>query len=329
MAKMTQPLPADLASGAIFGATLTSSGVWYPSIIDAQLHLRSFHMMKVFLAASATSAVAILSLERAGYVRCLPKRPANWGWLGQYDGNIIGGLLLGTGMTLSGACPGTVLVQVGMGLSSGLYTLAGTALGGILFTRFAQALKRGKPIKTESETSYTIPSKLQVDPKYVLAAYEAMMGLMLALTTKIDPHRSKLLHPIIGGLLVGCGQISSLLLARKPVGVSSAFEDFGKWFWYLQGRETKPDASALTFVAGIVLGSWSLAHLQPGVYHADSFAINPIRAFIGGVLLAVGARVGGGCTSGHGISGMAMFSIPSVISVISMFGGAFAAAAFL
>jgi len=326
---MAKPLSPALASGALFGAALASSGVWYPSVIDAQVHLRNFHMMKVFLAASATSAVAILSLERAGFVRCIPKKASNWGWLGQHDGNIIGGALLGTGMALSGACPGTVLVQIGMGLPLGLYTLAGTVLGGILYARFAPALKRGKPIDDRSEASDTIHGKLQVDPEYVLVAYETVMGLMLALTSKIDPHRSKLLHPIIGGLMVGCGQLSSLLLAKKPVGVSTAFEDFGKWFWYLQGRGTKPDASTLAFAAGMIAGSWGLAHLRPGVYDAESFAINPIRAVIGGILLAVGARVGGGCTSGHGISSMAMFSIASVISVISMFGGAFAAAALL
>lgn len=334
---MAQPLPSVLASGAIFGAALTSTGVWYPSIIDAQVHFRNFHMVKVFLTASATSAVAILALERLGWIRCSPRKPSNWGWVGQYDGNIIGGVLLGAGMTLAEACPGTVLVQVAMGIPSGLYALAGVAVGGILFVRFGESLKRSSTAKSESEDSYTIQGKLHLDPNYVLMLYEAAAGLMLALTTKINPHRGNLLHPITGGFLVGSGQIASLLFTKQPVGVSSAFEDFGKWFWYILGRakgstsdsQSKPAIRPLLFAGGIIAGSWALAHLRPGVYQADAFSVTPTRAVLGGTLLAIGARVGGGCTSGHGISGMAMFSIASVISVCSMFGGAFTTAAFL
>lgn len=332
---MAQPLPSVLTSGAIFGAALTSTGVWYPSIIDAQVHLQSFHMMKVFLTASATSAVTILTLERLGWVRCSPRKPSNWGWLGPYDGNIIGGVLLGTGMTMAEACPGTVLVQVAMGIPSGLYALGGAAVGGILFSRFAESLKRSTTPK--SDDCGTIQGKLNLDPNYVLVAYEAMAGLMVALTTKINPHGGNLLHPIIGGFLVGGCQLASLLFTKQPVGVSSAFEDFGKWFWYIVGRvkgstsesQSKPAIPTLIFAGGIIAGSWAVAHLGPGVYEADAFSVSPARAVLGGVLLAIGARVGGGCTSGHGISGMAMFSIASIISVCSMFGGAFAAAAFL
>ncbi|CAK0901037.1 unnamed protein product [Prorocentrum cordatum] len=43
-------------------------------------------------------------------------------------------------------------------------------------------------------------------------------------------------------------------------------------------------------------------------------------AFIGGFLMLFGSRIGGGCTSGHGIAGMPMLFIPSVVAVCSMFG---------
>ncbi|KAK5174847.1 hypothetical protein LTR16_011480, partial [Cryomyces antarcticus] len=43
-------------AGALFGAALASSGVWSPSVITSQMRLEDFHMLKVFLSASASSA---------------------------------------------------------------------------------------------------------------------------------------------------------------------------------------------------------------------------------------------------------------------------------
>ncbi len=53
-------MPANVlatgAAGAVFGAALKFSGVYLPSVIISQMELKSFHMLKVFLGASATSA---------------------------------------------------------------------------------------------------------------------------------------------------------------------------------------------------------------------------------------------------------------------------------
>jgi hypothetical protein len=46
----------SIASGAIFGGALTVAGVFSPSVIIGQMKLEDFHMMKVFIAASASSA---------------------------------------------------------------------------------------------------------------------------------------------------------------------------------------------------------------------------------------------------------------------------------
>jgi hypothetical protein len=43
-------------AGALFGSGLTASGVYFPGVILAQMELRNFHMLKVFLSASCLSA---------------------------------------------------------------------------------------------------------------------------------------------------------------------------------------------------------------------------------------------------------------------------------
>jgi hypothetical protein len=47
-----------IASGAIFGAALTAAGVYSPTVIIGQMHFTDFHMLKAFLAASASSSYA-------------------------------------------------------------------------------------------------------------------------------------------------------------------------------------------------------------------------------------------------------------------------------
>lgn len=47
---------ANALRGIVFGAALTAAGVWSPKIIIDQMALKEFHMMKVFLTASASSA---------------------------------------------------------------------------------------------------------------------------------------------------------------------------------------------------------------------------------------------------------------------------------
>jgi uncharacterized membrane protein YedE/YeeE len=50
---------------------------------------------------------------------------------------------------------------------------------------------------------------------------------------------------------------------------------------------------------------------------------------MGGAFLGYGARLAGGCTSGHGISGALQLSVGSWVAVICFFAGAIATAALL
>jgi hypothetical protein len=47
---------ATVGAGGLFGAALASSGVYLPSVIVSQMEMKDWHMLKVFLTASGSSA---------------------------------------------------------------------------------------------------------------------------------------------------------------------------------------------------------------------------------------------------------------------------------
>lgn len=147
------------------------------------------------------------------------------------------------------------------------------------------------------------------------------------------------LHPAAGGLAVGLAQLASLLLRGSLLGVSACYEQLGDWLAYLYlslclhllpggGRAgPRPAASALLFSGAMVAGARALARARPGWAAGggssmSTAGVSPPGAFVGGFLMAVGSRVGGGCTSGHGISGMGLMSVSSFVSMFATFAAA-------
>ena len=51
-----------------------------------------------------------------------------------YAADIVGGLILGAGIALAGACPGTTLAQIGAGYRDALFTLIGGIFGAVAYT---------------------------------------------------------------------------------------------------------------------------------------------------------------------------------------------------
>ena len=153
-----------------------------------------------------------------------------------------------------------------------------------------------------------------------------MVLVFVAASTFLGPvEAGGRLQPVVGGLLIGGAQAASLLLTGNSVGVSGAYEEAGRWFWHLKRARagSSPSSQALKFASGIMLGAVILSRSMPSVVAAndDATEVSNMAAVIGGVLLAFGARMAGGCTSGHGISGMAMMSVASVVTVPAMFVG--------
>jgi uncharacterized protein len=130
---LTFAIAAGVLMGIVFGFALEKSRVFEPGMIVGQMQFRNFIMLKVFLTGVATGAVVLAVLNGFGFVKLQPKAAL-------YAADAIGGLLLGAGIALAGACPGTVLAQAGVGYRDALFTLAGGLAGAVAYSYATPAL---------------------------------------------------------------------------------------------------------------------------------------------------------------------------------------------
>jgi uncharacterized membrane protein YedE/YeeE len=338
----------SIAAGAIFGGGLLASGVYSPGVIISQMSLTNFHMLQSFLSASAASAAIIALADHFEVAKATPRSPSTLNWFSAYDANILGGLLQGVGMTLTGACPGTVLVQIVTGRSTAMFVALGGLIGAMIYVKLAPYLTypqaMASPPQPEGRLSppqpegrlvpprmkKTLHEYLSISPTHLVLGYEIFCLLILA-SSALLPQRPHWLQPIAGGLLISLGQLASLVFTSKPVGMSGVYADIAKYLWNKveAGSKAQLLTPSVLFGVGTLLGTTAAAPFIPAAAMDGATTMSKTSAVAGGAILLFGARLAGGCTSGHGISGMSMFSISSIITVISMAAGGIAMAMLL
>ena len=167
---------------------------------------------------------------------------------------------------------------------------------------------------------------------------------MISLT---DP----LWSPYLVGAGIGVLSWFTFLLSDKPLGCSTAYaRTSGMIERFFRGSKVddkeyyKKIVPAIEWqwmlVLGVFIGAFISSTLSgtfalewvPTVFAAE-FGYNPLLrvavALIGGILMGIGARWAGGCTSGHGISGTLQLAVASWIAAICFFIGGIAVAILL
>jgi len=114
-------------------------------------------------------------------------------------------------------------------------------------------------------------------------------------------------HYLAGGLLIGTG-VSLLYLALGAIGgMSTVFSSTWSWLlrgpWWQQARFVESRQWRLWLAWGPSAG----LHTQVPVW----------RLGLGGLLVGFGARLSNGCTSGHGICGLASLQAPALAAVLT------------
>lgn len=128
---------------------------------------------------------------------------------------------------------------------------------------------------------------------------------------------------LLGGLLIGSGVALLFATTGRQGGVSTFFTS--TWSWLLKTPFFQQPAWLdsrqwrLLYALGLVLGG----SLYAGLDLPQVASQLPTWKFaVGGLLIGFGARQGGGCTSGHGICGMASLSVGSLFMVATFLGTA-------
>jgi uncharacterized membrane protein YedE/YeeE len=107
---------------------------------------------------------------------------------------------------------------------------------------------------------------------------------------------------LIGGALIGLGATLFWVSTGRTAGVSGL----------LRGviREARGRAEGLAFLLGLVIAG--------ALASAPTAVRQPMGWLLGaGLLVGFGTRLGGGCTSGHGVCGISRFSVRSIVATVT------------
>lgn len=146
----------------------------------------------------------------------------------------------------------------------------------------------------------------------------------------------------VGGIGVGLFMLGLFWLTGRALGASTGYGNVcafaSRSTFFRTGPYADRTGWRLWFTLGIPLGGLLGVLLSPGATFAPGFSMGalydgvlpdalwaraPILA-LGGVAVGYGARLAGGCTSGHSITGVSMLNPPSIFASIGFFLGGIA-----
>ena len=133
-------------------------------------------------------------------------------------------------------------------------------------------------------------------------------------------------HYLLGGLFIGAGVAVLFAFTGLIGGMSTVFSSSWSYLvrrpFFQQARFVDSRGWRLVYAAGLILGAltWWLT-LSDGTPVTGSLPV--WQLVVGGFLVGYGARLGNGCTSGHGICGLGSLQWPSLLAVLTFMATAF------
>jgi uncharacterized membrane protein YedE/YeeE len=111
-----------------------------------------------------------------------------------------------------------------------------------------------------------------------------------------------------GGLIIGLAVVLFFVLNGRLIGISGIASNF------LTSKNNRMDN--FLFLVGLIIGPIVYKLITQDEINI-SISNSLLLLAIAGLLVGVGTRIGGGCTSGHGISGIGRFSLRSIVATVT------------
>lgn len=317
-----------LIFGFLFGLILQYASLNKYNTISGMATLDNLTVAKAIAVAIGLGAI-LLNIEIGLGLASFHVKPLILG------GIVLGGLLFGAGMAILGYCPGTLAVSLGEGSFDALVGIVGGLLGGLVFTLLLPSIQSvlGPDLGAISVRSL-------IDSNVFFYILLLVIGLVFIAAAfwlhTFEKHRNY--RWLIAGVLLAV--LNTIVFSHfgsdRPIGASTSYPYVGDALTGLTQNDyfvkiQKPGHWELIFLSGAffagLIGSLftksfqlKLVHKNWEKYRGTSQVQRAVWAFIGGFILIFGARMAGGCTSGHVISGGMQLSVSSLIFAVVVFG---------
>lgn len=121
---------------------------------------------------------------------------------------------------------------------------------------------------------------------------------------------------LAGGALIGLSAIILMLTVGRIAGVC------GIALNAMIAQDAAGRSWRLAFILGLPLGALLVTAAGLKDWSAMSYPATTPTMVIAGFIVGVGSTIGSGCTSGHGICGLARFSMRSVVATVTFIAAA-------
>jgi uncharacterized protein len=316
--------------GFLFGYFLLQARLNRYDTISGMATLEDFTVAKAIMMALGVGTILVSIIIAMG-AASFGIRPFIPGTL------IVGGLIFGAGMAILGYCPGTLMVSLGEGSLDALAGIAGGICGGVFFYYVVPYLDALNGINLGKLSLHSVVGEFNFI--YFLLASILSFSLIFGAFFLHKLEKGNNLKWLFSGL--GLAVLNSLMFmditVGQPMSASSLFPWLGGHVFGLTGTEWFGKLNAAgnrlifflggAMVAGFVFSmvrkefKFTIIHSRWAYYKGNSTIKRLIFAFAGGFLLLFGARMAGGCTSGHVISGGMQIAFSSYLFAVFVFAG--------
>ena len=134
-----------------------------------------------------------------------------------------------------------------------------------------------------------------------MCQFEKQVGEMGSMTTEFTPYAS-----LAGGILIGLSAVILMLVRGRIAGMTGIFAGI------LPGAGNQETGWRFVFLAGAMAAPVLFLFVGGSVPFA--VPVSTTMMFVGGFIVGLGVTFGAGCTSGHGVCGIARFSPRSIVA---------------
>jgi uncharacterized membrane protein YedE/YeeE len=326
--------------GIAFGATAQRTNFCTMGAISDMVFMGEWNRMRAWMLAIAVAIAGSQAMHLAGLIdlnKSIYLTP-NLGW----SGAVIGGLLFGFGMTMTGGCGNKTLVRLGAGNLKSLLVALVMGIFAYMTVRGLIGLAR---VELEGATNIDLATKglkAQGLSDILVAATgmgaEAARGAIAAVIVvallvfcfKSDEFRSSK-RDMLGGIILGAlipaawyvtGVVGRDEFEPTPLSSISFVNPVGESIQYLMTFTGATINFGIAVVGGVIVGSF-IAAKSAGEFRIEAFTDggDMLRHIIGAAIMGVGGILALGCTIGQGLSGMSTLALGSVIALVSIITG--------